>query len=101
MRLLIAHGRYVRVMDDRENALALRHIIVAMRHAAEHQDELLRVCASVDGDIPSAKAAIRQAFDVDEMQADAILSMQVRRFTPEAIQQLHRELSDVESVPSL
>lgn len=87
-------------MDDGENALARRHIIAAMLRAAEHQDELLRVCASVDGDVASANAAIRQAFDVDATQADAILSMQVRRFTPEAIQQLRVELSDVESVLS-
>ena len=35
--------------DDRENALARRHIIVAMLHAVEHQAELLHACATVDG----------------------------------------------------
>lgn len=85
-------------MDDRENALARRHIIVAMLHAAEHQAELLHACATVDGNFASASAAIRKAFDVDAVQADAILSMQVRRFTPEAIQQLRAELSDVDAV---
>ncbi|GAA5032589.1 hypothetical protein GCM10025738_14930 [Microbacterium fluvii] len=45
----------------------------------------------------SANTAIRQAFDVDMIQADAILSMSVRRFTPDAIQQMHVELSDVEA----
>lgn len=94
------HERYVRGMDDRENALARRHIISAMLHAAEHQDELLRTCATVEGDIASANAAIRKAFDVDVIQANAILTMQVRRFTPEAIQQLRVELSDVEAVLS-
>lgn len=85
-------------MDDRENALARRHIIVAMLHAVEHQAELLHACATVDGDFASANAAIRKAFDVDAVQADAILSMQVRRFTPEAIQQMRGELSDVDAV---
>jgi DNA gyrase/topoisomerase IV subunit A len=49
----------------------------------------------------SANAAIRQAFDVDLVQADAILSMQMRRLTPEAIQQMRVELSAVDAVPSL
>ena len=48
----------------------------------------------------SANAAIRNAFDVDAVQADAILSMQVRRFTPEAIQRMRAELSDVDAVLS-
>lgn len=87
-------------MDDRENAQARRHIIVAMLHAAEHQDELLLVCASVDGDTPSANAALRQAFGVDAVQADAILNMQVRRFTPKAIQRMRVELSDVDAALS-
>lgn len=92
--------RYVRGMDDRENALARRHVISAMPYAAEHQDELLRACAAVEGDTASANTAIREAFDVDVIQADAILTMQVRRFTPEAIQQLRVEVSDVEAVLS-
>lgn len=71
-----------------------------MLRAPEHQDELLRVCASVNGDVASANAAIRQAFEVDATQADAILSMQVRRFTPEEIWQLRVELSAVESLLS-
>lgn len=87
-------------MDDRENALARRRIIVAMLHAAEHQDELLRACATVEGDAASANAAIRRAFDVDIVQADAVLSMQMRRFTPNAIKQMRAELSDVDAVLS-
>lgn len=84
-------------MESRENELIRRSIIAAMLHVAEHRSELFEVCAGVEGDASSANAAIREAFGFDEMQAEAILAMQVRRFTPRAIQQMRAELAEVDA----
>lgn len=83
--------------DDRRNLLARREILAGYVVALERTDELLRVCASVSvsGDNTDARDAVVAAFDVSEIVADAILGLQVRRFTPAALTGIREQLADI------
>jgi len=84
-------------VDEERNNLRQRiEILRAYVKAIENPEELLRVCARVEGGIEDVRSAVARAFDVSDVAADAILSMQVRRFTPHAIQQLRDQLADDE-----
>ncbi|MBO1738534.1 hypothetical protein [Leifsonia sp. TF02-11] len=82
--------------DDVRNARFHRPVVVAMLFAAEHSADILALCASAEGDDSSLREAIMTAWGFDEVQADAILAMQVRRFTPRAIEQLRGLLADLD-----
>lgn len=82
--------------DDRRNLLARREILAGYVVALERTDELLRVCASVSGDNTDARDAVVAAFDVSEIVADAILGLQVRRFTPAALTGIREQLADID-----
>lgn len=82
--------------DDRDNLLARREILRGYLTVLERAGELLEVCASVDGDSAAARSAVIEAFGVSEIAADAILSLQVRRFTPAAIEEIRTELNDLD-----
>lgn len=57
-------------------------------------EKLLRVCADISGDAEDTRAAIAAEFDVSDIAADAIPALQVRRFTPWAIEQMPCQLSN-------
>ncbi|WP_344054924.1 hypothetical protein [Microbacterium lacus] len=82
--------------EDRDNLLARREILRAYLLVLERAGELLQVCASVDGDAAAARSAVIEAFGVSEIAADAILHLQVRRFTPAAIEEIRNELSGLD-----
>ena len=82
--------------EERKNHLQRMEILNAYIKAIENAEELLRVCAHVEGDMTAARSAVASAFDVSDVAADAILTMQVRRFTPHAIKQLRDQLADDE-----
>jgi len=84
-------------MDGRENLLERRRIVSLMLLAAEQAPRLVEVCASVSGDESSARRVLAEAFGVSEMDAQFILDMQVRRFTPPAIERTRSELADIDS----
>ena len=52
------------------------------------------MCAAVSGDADEARSAVAAAFGVSDVAADAILALQVRRFTPRSIEQMRNELAD-------
>lgn len=84
-------------MDDAvRNARFHRPVVVAMLFAAEHSADILRLCAAAEGDDSSLREAIMTAYGFDEVQADAILAMQVRRFTPRGIEQYRELLADLD-----
>lgn len=89
-------GYSERVHEDHQNLLGLREILSAYVAVSERSDELLRVCAGVSGDGDAARRAVAEAFDVSETAAAAILDMQVKRFTPAAVEQIRAELADVD-----
>jgi len=84
--------------DELRNARLHREVLAAMIYAAEHAADILRVCAAADGDDPSLREAIMTAFGFDEVQADAILAMQIRRFTPRAIEQSRAQLAGLDEL---
>lgn len=79
---------------DRENLTQRTQIMDALLVAAENPVKLLEVCAAVSGDHTSAVEAVADAFEFTDLQATVVLDMQIRRFTPEKVQQLRTELSD-------
>lgn len=77
------------------NLLARREILDAFIVVLEHPAALVEVCGRVSDD-RLALVAIAEAFDISEVAADAVLRMQVRRFTPGAIAGIRAELAEVE-----
>jgi DNA gyrase/topoisomerase IV subunit A len=86
--------------DDRRNLLARIEIVSAYMKALEDTEKLLRVCANVSGDADDARVAVAAAFEVSELAADAILALQVRRFTPRSIELMRSELADYDRLLS-
>lgn len=69
-------------------------IMSAYIKALDDPERLIRVCADVSGEDDDARAALAAAFEVSDFAADAILGLQIRRFTPWRIEQIRRELAD-------
>jgi DNA gyrase/topoisomerase IV subunit A len=86
----------VRGMDERRNERELREILTATIYAAEHADDLLRVCASVQDGGEALRSALMGEFGFSEIQAAAVIGMQVQRFTPYAVGQMREDLMRVE-----
>ncbi|GEP49162.1 hypothetical protein FVP74_11885 [Microbacterium saccharophilum] len=82
--------------EERNNLLMRREILRGYVTVLERAGELLQVCASVDSDAAAAGSAIAEAFGVSDTASDAILHLQVRRFTPTALEEIRNELDDLE-----
>ena len=82
--------------DDRRNALGRREIIAAYLEVLDRLEELVEICASVEGDTDDLRAAVQEAFGISPIAADAVLAMQVRRFTPEERHKIRNELADID-----
>ena len=80
--------------EERRNLMTRTEMVSAYITAVEDPEKLLRVCATVSGDRDDERAAVAAAFEVSDMVADAILDLQVRRFTPRSIEQMRNELAD-------
>lgn len=83
-------------MEDRETALIRRQIVGVLLLAAEQAPKVLQVCGEASGDDESLVRALAEAFHISEFEAGFIPDMQVRRFTPRAIEQLRTELTDID-----
>lgn len=84
--------------EDRDNLLTRREILRGYVTVLERPGELLHVCGSVDGDAAAARTAIAEAFGVGDIAAEAILHLQVRRFTPAALHEIRAELEDLDDL---
>ncbi|MBO0984994.1 hypothetical protein [Rathayibacter sp. SD072] len=80
--------------DERQNLMTRTEIVNAYIRAVEDPEKLFRVCANVSGDRDDERAAVAAAFEVSDVVADAILDLQVRRFTPRSIEQMRNELAN-------
>ena len=76
------------------NLLLRLDILAGYVAAVERSGELLQICARSTDEMVALEIA--KAFTVRLEVADAILAMQVRRFTPDALQKLESELAEVE-----
>jgi len=79
--------------DERQNLVMSTRILTACLRAVEDSETLFRVCANVSGGRDDERAAVAAAFEVGDVVADAILDLQVRRFTPRSIEQMRNELT--------
>ena len=84
--------------DELRNARLNREGVAATLYAAEHIGDILQVCAAVDGDDSSLRETIMATFGFDEVQANAILGMQVRRLTPRAVEQYRSRLAELDEL---
>ncbi|MFD4960411.1 hypothetical protein [Microbacterium sp. NPDC058389] len=82
--------------DDRRNALGRREIIAAYLEVLDRLEELVEICASVEGDTDELRIALQEAFGISPTAADAVLALQVRRFTPEERRKIRSELADID-----
>ncbi|MGF2948990.1 hypothetical protein [Microbacterium alcoholitolerans] len=83
-------------MDETQNLLGKRWIVGVTLLAAEQAQRVLEICATTSGGEKDLNRALREAFDIGELDAEVILSMQVRRFTPASVQRLRAELDEIE-----
>lgn len=79
--------------DDREGDLARRDILAAYIAVMDRPGELLAVCANASGDATEIRRAIEAEFGITALAADAVLSMQVRRFAPVERKRIQDELT--------
>lgn len=82
--------------SDRENALMRRAILAAYVSVLDRMGELVQVCSTVAGGAEELHAAVQDAFSLSPIAADAVLAMQIRRFTPTERQRIVDELADVD-----
>jgi hypothetical protein len=93
----VTTARYGHHMDDgeeRHNLVMRTEIVSAYIRAVENPEKLFRVCANVSGGRDDERAAVAAEFEVSDVVADAILDLQVRRFTPRSIEQMRNEPAD-------
>ena len=82
--------------DNRRNALARREIIAAYLEVLDRLGELVEICSSVQGDTDELRNAVQQAFGISPIATDAVLALQVRRFTPNERRKILNELADID-----
>ncbi|GAA5201806.1 hypothetical protein [Microbacterium jejuense] len=82
--------------DDRQNTLARREILAAYIDIINRLGELIEICSAVEGDTEELRKAVQASFGLSPVAADAVLSMQVRRFTPNERQKIRDELADID-----
>ncbi|WP_121057525.1 hypothetical protein [Microbacterium telephonicum] len=82
--------------DDRQNLLARREIVVAHMTVLERLEELVALCSTVAGDPHELRSAVCETFELSPVAADAVLALQVRRFTPYERRRIQDELNDID-----
>lgn len=83
--------------ESRENLLARREIVAAYVAVSARLDELIRLCSTTPGGRDEVRAAIQRAFDLGVMPADAVLAMQVHRFSPFEQRRAAEELANLDA----
>lgn len=81
-----------RVQFDLQKALDRAHIVEGLLKALDHIDEIIRIIRSAYDD---AKEQLMAAFDFSEIQANSILSMQLRRLQGLEYDKLNDELKEL------
>ncbi|MVQ42227.1 hypothetical protein GON06_08630 [Microbacterium sp. MAH-37] len=80
------------LMSDLQVLRARHDVIAALLVAAENAEHVMRICSSA---APDAADELVRTFGVSDLQAQAILEMQLRRFAPEAAAAMRAELVEV------
>lgn len=74
-----------------------RDILLGYIAVLDQPGKLIDVCAAVSGDVDDVRLAVEQAFDLGPVAADAVLSMQIRRFTPRERHRIVDELAELDA----
>ena len=82
--------------EDRQQLLRRREIVSAYVTVLNRPADLLQACANATGDSVDVRTAVAEAFGVSDLAAEAILALQVRRFTPQALEQTRAELANID-----
>ncbi|MBR2990271.1 MAG: DNA gyrase subunit A [Solobacterium sp.] len=83
-----------RTKYDLEKAEARAHILAGLRIAVDNIDEIIHIIRTSRDD-PESIARLREGFGLDEIQAKAILDMQLRRLNGLARDRIENEYQDL------
>ena len=70
------------------------HILEGLKIACDHIDEVIKIIRS-SANIPESKARLMERFDLDDLQATAIVQMQLGKLSGLEIEKLEGELSQI------
>lgn len=73
-----------------------QQIVLALLYAAENPARVIEVCATAETSGDELTRTLADACGLSMFQADVILTMQVRRFSPHAVTQMRAELLDID-----
>ncbi len=83
--------------EDRRNLLARRDVVAAYVAVSARLDEFIRICSTAPGGRDEVRAAVQDAFGLDMIAADAVMSMQMHRPSPFERQRTRDELAELEA----
>lgn len=83
-----------RTQYELRKALERAHILEALIVAIDNIDEVIRIIRG-SRDTESAKSALMERFSFDDVQAQAIVDMQLKRLTHLQIEDLRKELAEL------
>ncbi len=83
-----------RTKFDLDKALSRVHILEGLKIALDHLDEVIKIIRDAETDI-KAKESLISKFGLDDIQADAILEMKLRRLTGLEREKIENELKDL------
>ncbi len=86
-----------RTQHNLKVALAREHILQALIVAINNIDEVIQIIKS-SRDTEDAKLNLEKRFNFDDVQAQAIVDMQLKRLTHLLIEDLKRELAELEAL---
>lgn len=83
-------------MDPLQNARARGELLDAIIVAMENADRVFEICANTTRDDDDLRSEIARALALTDIQAAAILDLQVRRFTPRSLATVKAERAENE-----
>lgn len=86
---------YRRTQFDLDKATARAHILEGLKIALNNIDAVIKIIKESNSDI-IAKESLSNAFELDEIQSEAILEMRLRRLTGLEIEKIINELKELE-----
>ena len=86
-----------RTQFELNKALAREHILQALIVAINNIDEVIKIIRA-SRDTEGAKNNLKKRFDFDDVQAQAIVDMQLKRLTHLEIDDLKKELAELEAL---
>ena len=73
-----------------------REVLVAYIEVLDRLGELIKVCSAVERDHEELRHAVQHVFGLSPIAGDGVLSLQVRRFTPNEPQKIREALADLD-----